>query len=397
MPTPQSSPAFDSRIQQYNIVRDGNGQPGVVPAFYSNFLKRFRRDQGRVRTGMQGGSAYRAIILEVGDSKTMGAGADGSAGNTAGAEPLSRPSHFCAHMTAKGLNNNRNTCFGYRGTGSPAAMTAYDPRIVFDPALAHSGILASLGGYYFRLSGLVTQAFTSTGTVDRGELYTRQSSGDGTMTVAATASGATVLATVDANGADAIVKTPFSFLSLAQHTMNMQRISGGFVYPIGFRLWNNALSGFDVINAGAYGTDSGFHADTSTAWTAIKMIPVLTNLSLVKIQLGSNDLGNGVPLATTLANIQALVTAAKSVGADVALLYPTYGPDDQFGTPAQREALRLGYAAIAARNGCVFIDHASRFGTYADAFANGFMGTSIHEIGAGYADEALFEASTLLV
>lgn len=382
-----------------DLVLDGKPFPTPLNIYglNSNYLKKFRAAAGKVRAGIAGGTAYRAPILFIGDSKTMGAGADGSAGNTAGAEPISKPTFLQTLLTANGLTATRNSCFGFRGTVSPAAMTLYDTRLVFGASLALSGVLASLGGYYFRLSNLAgsggTLAFTPTGNVDTGEIYTRQSSGDGIMDVNV---GAGAIATIDANGADAIIKTPLALGAAGAKTINMQRTSGNFSYVIGVRAWLSTASGFDIVNAGAYGTDSSFHADTSTAWTAIKVIPQLAPV-LTFIQLGTNDLNAGTAVSTTLANITALVTAAQAAGSDVILENPTYGPDGSFGTGVQREALRLGLIALGALKGCMVVDHASRMGTYADALSNGFMGASVHEVAAGYADEARFLASALQI
>lgn len=361
----------------------------------TSYLRKTRAAIGKIRTGIAGGTAYRGTIVFIGDSKTMGAGADGSAGNTAGAEPLSKPSNLSTILTANGLTSLRNSCFGYRGTVSPAALTAYDPRIVFDPALALSGVAGTLGGFYFRMSGLVTQSFAPTGNVDTVDIYTRQSPGDGTMTVKAN-SGST-LATIVCDGANAIVKTTITLGASASYTIQFQRSAGNFCFVLGLRAYLSTSSGFDVINAGAYGTESGFHSDTSTPWTAINMLAQLPNPALCCIQLGTNDMGNGAtPMSTTLLNIQALANAAHAAGFDVILENPTFGPNGAGGTNTQRAALQQGLLAIALAQNCMMVDNAARFISYADAFSLGMMGSSLHETGSGYADEAQFLARVLL-
>lgn len=383
------------------------GLPGYVPvkssandfdvewrpdASASLLLKKFRSAVGKVRAGVAGGAVYRGAILCIGDSKTMGAGADGSAGNTAGAEPLSKPSQVATILNAAGIPIVRNSSFGFRGTVSPAALTAYDGRNVFDPALGLTTAVPTLGGYAFTMGGLTLQQFTPTGSVDTAEIFTRQSSGDGTLGVDVDA-GANVV-TVAATGVDAIIKTAVPTGALGAHVLKWHRNSGSFIYVLGIRAWNSTTSGFDLINAGAYGSTSSFHV--TGAWSAINVIPLITNLALTFIQLGTNDPTSSIPTATTLANIRALAVAAKAAGSDVVLECPTYGPDGQGGTDYQREQLRLGIFQIGQDLGCAVADHATRFVSYADAFANGFMGVSLHETGAGYADEAQFLANLIL-
>lgn len=364
---------------------------------YSKYMRKFRAAAGKIKYGVAGGSATRATICFIGDSKTMGAGADGSAGNTAAAEPISKPSFFGTLLTAAGLPNTRNATFGFRGLADAATLAAYDTRFVVDTNMAVSGVLPSLGGYYWRIGSTTVQQFTPTGGVDTVDVFTRQSvvNGDGVMGVKVDA-GAEIVAIDCGAGNDAIIKTTVALGSLGTHAIKFYRKSGGFCFVVGLRAYNAASgNGFEIINAGAYGSESSFHVDPNT-WSAARVLPLLNNLVLTVIQLGTNDLGNGTSVTSTLANLQTLITAAKNAGSDVVLEYPTYGPDGQFGTVGAREQLRQGVFALGQANNAPVIDHATRFISYVDSNALGLMGASVHETAAGYADEASYLATSLL-
>lgn len=379
--------AFTSPVANTDRVENVYGET-------TSNLQKFRSAAGKVRAGVAGGAAYRSTIVFIGDSKTMGAGADGSAGNTAGAEPISKPSFFATLLAANGLPVSRNTSFGYRGTASPAALTAYDGKNTFDASLGLTTTTPSLGGYAFTMGGLLPQTFTPTGNTDKFAIYTRRSLsvGDGILGVDVDASAN--VTTINCGITDDSVQRTLVSTTLGAHAYKWHRNSGNFIYVIGAHAYDSTASGFDLINAGAYGSQSSFHVGTN--FTADKVLPVIPNLSLVFIQLGTNDLNASVPVTTTLANLQTLITAAKAAGADVVLEYPTYGPDGQFGTTVTREQLRQGMIDLGTLNNIIVVDHATRFISYAQAFANGLMGSSVHEVAAGYADEAAFLANTIL-
>lgn len=392
------------RLALYRGI-DANGNAALGPVervenTYSNSvrnLRKFRAACGKIRYGVAGGTKYASTILFIGDSKTMGAGADGSAGNTAGAEPYSKPSSFATILTANGLPNTRNGTFGFRGLTTAAFLAAYDTRFVTTTDMAQSGVLPSLGGYYWRIGSTTVQQFTPTGNVDTVDIFTRQSLGQGDGTMGVKVDSGAELVSINCDGAsNAIIKTTVALGSLGTHAIQFYRKSGGFCFVIGLRAYNAASgNGFEIINAGAYGSTSSFHTDPNT-WSEVNVIPTLNNLSLVCIQLGTNDPDNSVAVTTTIANVQAIVTAAKSAGADVIIEFPTYGPDGQYGTSAQREQMRQGFISLAAANACMMVDHATRFISWADANALGMVGSSVHETAAGYADEAQFLSRIVL-
>lgn len=394
-----------ARLVQYRgIDSDGNAALGSVERLentYSNStgnLRKFRAAAGKIRYGVAGGTGTRATILFIGDSKTMGAGADGSSGNTAGAEPISKPAFFSTILTAQGLPNTRNATFGWRGLADFTALNAYDTRFVTDSNMFSSGTNpATLGGYAWRLGSTTIQQWSPTGNVDTVDVLTRQSTSnaDGIMGVKVDAGAEILQIDCGAAGGDLIVKTTAALGSLGTHAFKYYRKSGNFAYVLGLRAYNAASgNGFEIINAGAYGSTSALHVGGT--WTADKVIPFLNNLVLTIIQLGTNDPDNSVPVSTTIANVQTLVIAAKNAGSDVIIEFPTYGPDGQYGTNAQREQMRQGYINLGNLYGCVVVDHATRFISWADANGLGLTGASVHETAAGYADEALFLSRVLL-
>ena len=109
---------------------------------------------------------------------------------------------------------------------------------------------------------------------------------------------------------------------------------------------------------------------------------------LVVIQLGTNDLNTGVSVATYTANMQDIITKAQAAGADVVLEVATNANAGGYGSDSEREAYRQALIALGTFNGCMVVDHAARFGTWAQANALGLMRDSPHETEAGYADQA---------
>lgn len=130
----------------------------------------------------------------------------------------------------------------------------------------------------------------------------------------------------------------------------------------------------------------GFSGSQTHNWTAsanpydpLLLLPQLAP-DLTIINLGLNDLGNGIPVSTSIANVQAIITAALKTG-DVILVVPNHINPDSSNEPAYVSSLY----GLAQQNNLPLFDLTIVLGPYSLAQANGFMFDSTHPSGPGYA------------
>ena len=367
--------------------------PQIAPPVYYRTpanLRRWQAAVGKVRAGLG-----RARIVCIGDSKTMGAGAGTDSSNTytTNAEPRSKTAHLARQLIAAGIPANRNAWFASSGLASPAIKTAYDPRLTI--GAGWSGGPQTLGGVSWATNGTTSISFAAAGNTDTLESFFRLRSADGQGSITVDASP-TVLTTLNVSPPSEQPGKATATATLGAHTWNVQRTGGGFLNFVGMLAYDSTTPAVDVINGGAFGTVSAYHASTNASTiNASAMLSVILP-DLVIIQLGSNDLNTGVDVATYTANILSIIAAAKAVGADVVLEVATFGNSGGYGTDAQREAFRQALIGLGASQGCIVVDHAARFVNFANANALGLMRDAIHETEPGYADEAQALASALL-
>ena len=355
-------------------------------------LRRWQAALAKLRAG-----TYRPKIVFIGDSKTTGAGAGTNSTNTwtTDAEKRSKTAHLVRLLNAAGIPANRQAWFAFSGLANSAAKVGYDPRLVINTGW--SGGNQTLGGAMWATNGTTRFDFTPEGQVDTVLTFSKQRVNDGTFTVSA--DGGTALSTINGspNGGstvDGFIKTTTT-LTKGAHTFNMVRTSGGFISLAGQIAYDSTVPAVDVINGGAFGTVSANHISTNNPWAAANILAILVP-DLVVVQLGSNDLNTGVSVETYAANILDIITKAKAAGADVVLEVATFGNAGGYGTDAQREAFRQALIGLGASQGCIVVDHAARFVSFASANGLGLMRDAIHETEPGYADQAQALLSALL-
>ncbi|WP_420104562.1 SGNH/GDSL hydrolase family protein [Bosea sp. (in: a-proteobacteria)] len=359
---------------------------GGVPTIYFRTpanLRRWHAALAKVRAGLG-----RARVVFIGDSKTVGTGAGTSSGNTwtDGAEPRSKVAHFTRQLTAAGIPTNRNAWFGSSGLASPAAKVAYDARLTI--GAGWSGGPQTLGGVSWATNGTTSINFAAAGNTDTLESFFRLRSADGQGSITVDASP-TVLTTLNVSPPAEQPGKATATTTLGAHTWNVQRTGGGFLNFVGMIAYDSTAPAVDIINGGAFGTVSGYHASTnSSTIDAATMLSVIQP-NLVIIQLGTNNLNVGWDLAVYTADILDIITNAKAAGADVVLEVPTFGQAGGYGTTAQRQELRQALVGLGASQGCMVVDHDARFVSYTFANSLGLHRDTVpHETEPGYADEA---------
>lgn len=354
-------------------------------------LRRWRAAVAKMRAD----TGYRPRVVFIGDSKTVGAGAGatpltGSNVFTDGAEAQSKTAHFTRLLTEIGIPASRQSFFASSGLPNQATKMAYDPRVA-GLGSGWSGGSRTLGGVMWATSGANPFSFAPEGPCSRLELISKRRVGDGTLGVTADAD-AVVLATVNGapNGAataDGFARTVVD-VARGTHVFNFVRQSGGYVSVVGAIAQDISIPAVDVINGGAYGTVSSYHAGTQ-AWDSANALEILAP-DLVFVELGTNDLRTGQDIAATRANILQIAAKAKATGADVVLEIPSFGPVSGSDTQERRTLLKDAIVSVGTAQGLIVVDHDLRLGAYAEAAALGLHRDSVpHETSAGHLLRAL--------
>ncbi len=341
----------------------------------------------------------RARIAVVGDSQEKGLGA-GTSGtfNAAGAEPFCVPTRLAAYLNVLGIPASAHSAiagFGVTGGGTgldnAAQLTAYDTRIS-----AGAGWDAiNNGNYTFGGQGWANDtttnalAFTPAVSVDTFIISWGSASGFGLGVFSYDIDGGTATQ-VNEDVAEAYNLLTIS-TSLASHTCNIKRVSA-FCGFNGWFAYNSTVPAVDIINGGWSGSTSGQWNDTSFLFAPR---PALTALAadLYLIQLGGNDWETGVSQATYLANVQALITAAKAGGGDVILLMPLQ--TGATATPTTQQQFYRSLVTLANNNNVMLVDWQRKGISYAVQNAAGRMNDTLHGKAVLYDDQAAFLARLL--
>jgi len=99
-----------------------------------------------------------------------------------------------------------------------------------------------------------------------------------------------------------------------------------------------------------------------------------------------NDWRQGVAIATSMANIQTIITAAASVG-NVLLITPSFDNGSGGNTSSQEDYV-TAFKALGVTNSIAVLDWRTSITSHAAATAAGLIDDSVHPTYAGYADIA---------
>jgi lysophospholipase L1-like esterase len=330
-----------------------------------------------------------ARIMCIGDSTTMGYGANGATvvnNDRAG----SYPTHLSGILTDRGSKGSWQNVVGNGNVPSELlSFQKYDARSVWGPQWGPSSVRTA-GGFTHR-NGAGTPGplvFTPTEPWDTAEVYLYQGEPTATQSLKVLINStekASVTThfweTTSGNLKRIIVKAD----TVGMHTLSLTPAVSGVIHVVGWLTYNDAEKEISVLNAGWGGA-------TAAAWNEgtqqLAPIPVIKSLNpdLAIINLGIND---GTPVDPLLSKdqfksqIQNLIDAARSSGADVMLVAPNDGYPVDFG---QRYGV-LGTALqeMAAEQSLAFLDLRTVMGTWAQANTAGLMRDAVHPNSAGYA------------
>jgi lysophospholipase L1-like esterase len=331
---------------------------GIDPA---NFRK-WRIALGKVRA-----AAGDAKVICIGDSTTLGTGADTFA-------------HGYPSILARLLDAVPGFAFANGGTGG---VGPFDPAVTLDPDWTRSGDLGIGWGSFQNFVGASTDTITYAPlhVVNTFVIYYAKQPGHGQFTYAVDAGSPT---TVDANAAQAIGVETVSAGSPGTHALTISKLSGGGNAVLHVEAYDDTVPHVRVGNPGIGSTKTADWAQSPYLFSSLPMFDAVQP-DLTIIALGTNDAGNSVANDVYQANMQTLITKAKLSG-DVLLCSMAPSRD------APYTDFEPGYVTVmknlAVSNDCGFIDIFGRWTSYAVSNPLGYYSDAIHPSGGGYSDIA---------
>ncbi len=283
-------------------------------------------------------------------------------------------------MTRAGLVVSAAGFVGSHGaSGVGSTLNVLDPRVsayasgwgeFANPTLSPGGAALS------NASTTAVQTFTPGGTTDTADIYYLDAGNSDTIVVGGGANGLTSPQNVTPTRLALTIKR--ATVTIANTTVwgvAKATADGSPIFVLGVVPYTAANKELQLVNLGIAGVTSTQYADTSAFWAAGKVLTTagsaFSDYSAMFINLGIND-ALGIPLATTKANIQSLITGIKALGVDVILVTPT--PWNPAAIPqATQDAMCQMYYDLADANGCVLIDLNAGMGGFATEVASGFV------------------------
>ncbi|PZU22191.1 MAG: hypothetical protein DI589_11960 [Shinella sp.] len=319
-------------------------------------------------------------VLVIGDSIPAGRSSGSGAVQMSGARALSWPTAMKAALTGMGFPASAESWAEAKNTGGTIAE--YDPRVSLGGWSVGAG--AGPGGYLLQATGSgAALSFAASTAIDTIEFYHVTNSTGGSGSYAVDSDAAT---TFSANGTAALTKRVAS-VALGLHTAKMNWVSGT-IQAAPMVAYNSAVKQFVVMNMGIRGSTTADWVDASFPWRPYNAITTYApDISL--ISLGINDLraaGPLLPLATTQANLQTIITKATSGGGKAILVLPPPPSVADEGSYTYADLVAL-YISLGAANSCPVVRTDLIFGSHDRAALDGFTSPAdgLHYNGSAYA------------
>ncbi|MDX1216310.1 hypothetical protein GOL99_12270 [Sinorhizobium medicae] len=329
-----------------------------------------------------------AKVLCIGDSTTAGHGAV-AADMGSNAKSASYPTQLAERFVAKGSAASWASFLGNQVTFD---VPGYDNRITIGAGwtTTANGYGQMLGGYGMISAETTRTRFAPTSTVDTFEIYTLQrlASTAPMFVVSVDDVDVSTIWSVHSQDAPGILMKTVVKTSLGTHSVAVRSVATNInVQLAGILAYNSVAPEICVLNAGwAGGKASSFANGQSLAWSPLSSIAI-HNADLVIINLGINDMNQATPTTKVayVSQMQEIITAAVSTGADVVLVIP----NAIGGTYTANHEVFAGYIQeLAAANGLTVVDVRTKLGTYAAANVAGYMRDTVHPTGSGYLEIA---------
>lgn len=388
-------PTISLTAHPYVPVVTSTPTPTPIAGFYANGASNslIKAAVARVKAG-----TGRAKILSKSNSTGTGQGAGTGANKLVGARMKRPTALIAAALTQAGLPAldvgvvADNGVDG--GANSAAALPDYDPRVTintwsrqFNQTFAGGGylVIGDTGGEPFKIefadaADTFEVVHYSTGnaaynisldgaTIQGGNSGSTNGFGKTTQVLGAAAAGRTGLLNTVA---------PADTLALCS-----------------FRAWNSKVPAIDFVvdaSCGATATQQlGTSNDFQDGWSPDAHLRYEAP-DLTMIEVGINDLAQGIANATTIAAIQQGITSAKLSG-DVLLIVP-HGFNTATASDANQQALNTAIKNLAAQNSVSCLSLYEHFGPFSSTQSK-LVDDGIHPTADFYAEIAAVEQQTL--
>jgi hypothetical protein len=349
------------------------GRFGAPPAYMSKARKALQKV--RLGTG-------RMTILVIGTSISAGQGAGTGGTPITGARPFAYPSRLATKLASLGIPSQSESFFG--NAAQAGAYGTYDPRV--SGAWSYDGARTTAGGNLFGSVSSQTLSFLASTNVDTHEIGYITAPGKDTITVNIDGGAPTTgPSSINSNASLALVKATVKPASAGSHTLNLVAgvVSGGFLL-MGVKAYNSTIPGVDIVNCGWPGSTSANWNDSANVWSPLNAIAYHAP-DLTIIEGWPNDYNNAVALATTLANAQAVITAAAATGNVIVVSSPQSNPATK-ASAAIQTAFRQAHASLIDQNSGIYVDWPYRIGDFTAANGAGYMFDDIHANQTCYGD-----------
>lgn len=335
----------------------------------------------------------RAKIAVAGDSIVAGFGANDTA---EGVRARSWPTRLAERLTAMGIPASAASSWGSAARQNDAN---YDPGLVrgagwvIDPFSVRS-----FGGpVWYNNSTNTAISQTRTGTFDGADIYTiSNTSNQGTLTVDI---GGATLATINALGPAAFVKTTVSFARGANPTVNVKRDAASpanaSTRVIGIVPFDTLNPVVEIYNGGWSGATTNDGSGAGNPWDYKNALQAIAP-DLTLIGFGSNDENptNNISVDAFAANLRLIRNAARLSGDVIHLTQPPASTG--LTTIALQDQYAEAHRIVAAELGLPMVDFYKAFGSYTLGNARGLYYDIIHPGNAGAVFMARLVANAIL-
>jgi len=360
------------------VMSVGSGVASLSPVAFnpSKSMKYLKYRSARARTDRNCRVAF------VGDSTYAGTAVPATNNQVIRSLPM-QVARLLRQMGIPAGANNRFGCASNLWT----SLLAMDGRCSSTGAWSQTGsTIAGGNGFGCNTAAAGSATFTFPDAVSKYAIYWQNSGTVGKIMTYQVDAGATTNLTT--TGSSNIMQTIVDAGSVAAHTLTLAQATNNFAL-LAVDAWDGSRPEISCWNWGIAGA-------TSTALTSNAGSPFgrmdsyayfAPDLSIVEGGI-INDWRQSIPVATTKANLTALVGVLKASG-DVLLYTPRFDNGTSGASPSQ-EAYVAAMYEVGAEQGIDVWDNRTGLGSYALANAAGMYGDEVHGDGAGigYADEA---------
>lgn len=372
VPNPPQQPSLSGGYAAYKLGMTPDGFPVNAGLNPLNMMK-WRAARG-LRT-------RRPKIAKLGDSTFRGdaTGGDGTRAQKAIAYQLSQK------LNGMGIVSGANSVWG-SSSSLFTTLLSTDSRVTSTGAWTQTGSLGP-GGNTFGAGSTGTMTFTPAGNVTKADIYWINNTAGRVFTWAVDGGAATNITTT---GVYALTKTTVSLGTSGIHALTLAQ-NTGICNIVGIDAYDDTAgrNEISVWNWGVSGASSTNLVDNTDPVAGRLASYTLLAPDLVIIEGGViNDWRQGIPVATTVANLTTLVNAMKAI-ASVVLYTPRFD-NGTAGASAQQEDYVTAIRQLAATLGVELIDGRTSFGSFAIGNTAGFYSDTVHGDtgGVGYGDEA---------